>query len=147
MEVIAESIRGIFRYGADYRNARMEPLGLSGRHARYLAIICAQPGISQDTLARQIGINKSNTARQVAILEEAGFITRTDCTKDKRVTRLEPTEKALALLPQILAMQDAWEQLLTGDLTPEELETVTKLLSKMLAKASTWKEAVSNENA
>ena len=140
MTPITDSIRMIFRHGMDYRNACMEPMGLSGRHARYLSIICHQPGISQDSLTQQIGINKSSTARQVALLEEGGFITRTACPKDKRVTRLYPTEKSLSLLPRIAAMQDAWELHLTAGLTPEELETVTALLAQMQANAKTWTE-------
>lgn len=140
MNPITDSIRMIFRCSADYRNACMEPLGLNGRHARYLAAICGEPGISQDSLTQRIGTNKSNTARQVVLLEEEGFITRTPCPRDKRVTRLYPTEKALALLPRICAMQDAWERHLTAGLTPEELETVTALLAQMQARAQTWTE-------
>ena len=82
--------------------------------------ICAQPGISQDKLARIICINKSNIARQAAALEEGGFIRRCCCDKDKRIMRLFPTEKTLELLPEINRIMTSWQQRLTQDLTQQE---------------------------
>ena len=102
--------------------------------------ICANPGISQDQLAQRICINKSNVARQAAILEEDGFIIRKPSLSDKRVMELYPTEKTLELLPQITAITSGWEQCLTKDMTEEEILTVTRILERMKCKASGWME-------
>ena len=101
MSQILRDITEISRCSAQYRTDRLAPMGLKACHASYLTEICACPGISQDKLARHIYINKSNVARQAAVLEEEGFITRTPSAADKRVMELYPTDKALALLPQI----------------------------------------------
>ena len=77
MSQIIRDITEIARCGAQYRADLLAPLGLKGCHASYLTEICAQPGISQDQLAKRICINKSNVARQAATLEEEGFLTRT----------------------------------------------------------------------
>lgn len=144
MTSITGYIQDIFRCDVQYRNAYMEPLGLSGRHARYLMEIFQQPGISQDHLTQRIGTNKSNTTRQVALLEEDGYITRVPCPKDKRVIRLYLTEKAQALLPRITAMRDAWEAHLAEALTPEEAEQIVVLLTRVREKARTWTEVKQN---
>ena len=102
--------------------------------------ICANPGISQDKLAQLICINKSNVARQIAVLEEDGFVTRTASATDKRIMELYPTQKTLDLLPQIQKILQCWESLLTQDLTEEECRIVAEALVKMKSRASAYME-------
>ena len=138
MTQIIRDMLEISRCGVQYRSDYLAPLGLKSIHASYLTEICANPGISQDRLARIICINKSNVARQVAILEEDGFITRTPSTTDKRIMQLFPTQKTLDLLPRISQILTGLEVCLTTDLSDEEKRLLEDLLSRMLTKASDW---------
>lgn len=140
MSDIIRDITEIARCGAQYKVDTLSPMGLKGCHASYLSEICANPGISQDKLSQRICINKSNVARQAAILEEDGFIIRQPSASDKRVMELYPTEKTLELMPRITQIVDCWEQCMTQDLTEEEVQTVTAILERMKAKASKWME-------
>ena len=141
MTQIIRDITEITRAGAEYKATNLAPYGLKGCHASYLAEICACPGISQDRLAQKICINKSNVARQAAILEEDGFILRKPSQADKRVMELYPTDKTLELMPQIRLILQEWEHAMTDDLTPEEVETLSNILAKMKEKAAAWMEA------
>ena len=138
MSQIIRDITEIVRCTTQYRTEALAPMGLKACHASYLTEICATPGISQDQLASRICINKSNVARQAAILEEDGFITRTPSATDKRIMQLFPTEKTLELLPQISQILSGLEVCLTGDMTEEEKDLLEDLLRRMLAKASSW---------
>ena len=140
MSQIIRDITEIARCGAQYRADQLEPLDLKGCHASYLIQICNYPGISQDKLAKRICINKSNVARQAAVLEEKGFLVRVPSATDKRIMELHPTPKTLELLPQISGILKCWESCITGDLTPEELEQLTALLAKMKTRASNYME-------
>ena len=140
MSQIIRDITEISRCGVQYRSDKLAPLGLKSCHASYLTEICENPGISQDKLARRICINKSNVARQVAVLEEEGFITRTPSEADKRVMELYPTEKTLELMPQINSTLMCWEDCITHDFTDEEQELITKMMMKMKARASLYME-------
>lgn len=140
MSQIIKDMTEIARCGAQYRLDYLAPMGLKACHASYLTEICAQPGISQDQLARKICINKSNVTRQAAVLEEEGFITRSPAPGDKRVTELYPTQKALELLPRISCILKDWEAEITGDLTDEELDLLSNLLEKMKSHASRYME-------
>ncbi len=140
MTQIIRDMLEISRCGVQYRSDKLAPLGLKSIHASYLTEICANPGISQDKLARIICINKSNVARQVAILEEDGFVRREPSAADKRVMELYPTEKTLQLLPQINNILMCWENCITSDLTEEEKEQLSALLSKMSSRASWYME-------
>ena len=136
MSQIIRDITEIARCGAQYRADQLEPLDLKGCHASYLREICAHPGISQDKLAKRICINKSNVARQAAILEEKGFLTRIPSSTDKRIMELHPTQKTLDMEPMISGILKSWETCITDDLTSEELEQLTSLLSKMKSRAT-----------
>ncbi len=138
MAQLNSNILAISRCSTQFRSERMAEFGLKSCHISYLLHICACPGISQDKLAQRIYINKSNVARQAAWLEEKGFITRSSSATDKRVMELYPTEKAQALLPQIHAILDDWNQLLTDELTEEDMDTVRRVLEKMQCKAGAW---------
>ena len=138
MSQIIRDITEIARCGAQYRADQLEPMGLKGCHASYLTEVCAHPGISQDKLAKRICINKSNVARQAAILEEKGFVTRIPSATDKRIMELHPTQKTLDLLPQISGILKCWENCITGDLTREELDQLAGLLAKMKIRSSDY---------
>ena len=138
MSQIIRDMTEIARCGAQYRADLLAPMGLKGCHASYLTEICAQPGISQDQLAKRICINKSNVARQAATLEEEGFLIRIPSPTDKRIMELHPTQKTLDLLPEISCVLKRWEGCITGDLTTEELDLLATLLAKMKSRASDY---------
>lgn len=140
MSQIIRDIIEIARCSVQYRADQLAPMGLKSIHASYLMEICANPGISQDGLARLICINKSNVARQAAILEEDGFIIRKPSSADKRVMELYPTEKTLALLPEISQILKCWEGCIGSTLSEEEIDQLTALLAKMKARATGYME-------
>ncbi len=90
MSLLMGELDSIARCAAQYRSERLAALGLKSCHASYLMGICDCPGISQEQLARRIYQNKSSVARQLAVLEEAGFVRRVCCDSDRRVTELYP---------------------------------------------------------
>ena len=140
MPHVLKTMNDITRCGMQYCNDNLEPLGLKSCHASYLREICRSPGISQDTLARRICINKSNIARQIVVLEEGGFVERRSSTEDKRVMELYPTEKTLELLPELRKVLGGWSRYLTQDFTEEEIELLAKMLSSMRERAAQWME-------
>ena len=140
MSQIIRDITEIARCGAQYRSDRLAPMGLKACHASYLTEICDCPGISQEKLAGRICINKSNVARQAAILEEEGFITRTPSPADKRVLQLYPTKKTLELMQEIRGVLKCWEDCITHDLTEDEKELMTTLINKMKSRAACYME-------
>lgn len=140
MSQIIRHLTAISRCGAEYRKQYLEPLGIQAHHARFLLEVCEIPGISQDRLSRRLLVDKSSVARQSLSLEEMGYIERKPCTEDRRITRVYPTQKALSLLPEITEAWRTWEELVTGELSEEEVEVLTGLLWKMKVSARKWME-------
>ncbi len=137
----SKDIAAVGRYFRRRRNQYMEAFGLKSIHARYLINVCQTPGISQDKLSQQLGVDKSNVARQVAVLEEKELLLRKPSTEDKRVLCLFPTEKTLALLPDLQEAMEGWENAALGSLNAEE----KKQLLSLMAKVRAWTEGSGKE--
>lgn len=140
MPYIVKTMNEIVRCGMQYRNEQLAHFGLKSSHASYLLEICRSPGISQDTLAKRICFNKSNIARQIAVLEEGGFVRRKPGAEDKRVMELYPTEKTLELMPQIRQVLRSWRSYLMEGLSEEEIAVLDKALTSMRSRAGDWME-------
>ena len=132
---VSKDLAAVSRYLRRQRNRYMEPLGLKSIHARFLLDICQEPGISQDGLAQRIGMDKSNVARQVALLEEGDFLYRQPAAQDKRMLCLYPTEKTRQLLPDLQQAMEKWEAALLQDLQEEEKILFARLLSRIRISA------------
>ncbi len=136
MERIQKYLNRIYRAAVLDRTAAFAAHGLPGWQVSYVLQICREPGLSQDELAARLYVNKSSVTRQVAQMEQNGLLTREKDAEDRRVRRLYPTEKALALYPEVMAYLEDWNEALTGDLLPEDQAELLRLL-KHLAKAAT----------
>jgi len=140
MSIIIRHLTAISRCGSEYRKKYLEADGIDARHARFLVEVCDKPGISQEGLARRLLVDKSTVTRICATLEESGYIERRNCTEDRRITRIYPTEKTMGLLPQINGAWDTWEEKITQDLTQEEIAQLRELLRKMKIAARSYME-------
>ena len=140
MPALMYHLTKVSRVAAQYRTEQLAPLGLKACHGSYLATICRCPGITQDQLSKRIFINKSNVARQLAVLEEDGFVERKPSPEDKRAMQVFPTQKALDIMPEISRIFREWESLVAQDLTEEERALAVKMLAKMEARAGEWME-------
>lgn len=135
-----KNINQIARCAEQYRADKLAPLGLTGCQFSYILHVCREPGISQEQLARQICIHKSNVARQLAQLEESGFVRRLPGKKDRRTVLVYPTDKAEAAYPQVRQVLGEWSRYITGNLCEEEKEILFVILEKMRARAGAYLE-------
>lgn len=126
----------IARCSEMFRDDYFQNAGLNGRQCVCLLHICREPGITQDMLSKTLFIDKSNVTRQMAMLEDSGFITRAPDEKDRRQIRVFPTEKAQAMLPEIREGFRVWREYLGEALTEEELEILCRACDKLAKKAA-----------
>ena len=144
MPKFMKNINIIGRCAGMFRSEKLKETGLGACHHSYILAVCRRPGISQDELAREICINKSNVTRHLAALEESGYVERRQSEADKRVTLVFPTEKALAILPTVRAVIREWNELLTEGMDEEELERFAATLSRIAERAREYSEREEN---
>ena len=97
--------------------------------------ICAAPGITQDQLALRLHVNRSNVTRQLAMLEENGFVLRRRSESDRRAVEVYPTQKAEETLSAVRAVYRSWREKLFYDLTSEERDRLESLLERLARRA------------
>ena len=131
MDSFMKYIARITRCSNAYRDQVLSGSGLTGTQCPYLLRICRQPGISQDQLAANLYVSKSNVTRQLERMEKAGLVTRSPCPADRRVMQVFPTEEALTLQPQILAVFADWNKILTTGLDDGQQEALLALLEQL----------------
>lgn len=127
-----------YRCAMRFREAELADTGLAGCQTPYLTTLYRQPGISQEEMSRSLNVNKSSVARQLAILEEKGYVRREASSKDKRILLVYPTEMALALKDRLFACYGDWNNYLTQDFTEAETEMLSKLMARIAARAEDY---------
>lgn len=127
----------IWRCAALYRTEQYEKLGIGCYQDQYLVKICEQPGISQEEIAESLFVHKSNVARQVAALEEKGFVERRPDAADKRILRAYPTEKAQAVAEEIRRIRSEWTRRLLEGMSEEEKAAASQLMCRLAERAKT----------
>ena len=135
MASINHHIMTIARSSNLFRSERLHGTGLCGPHCAYILRVCREPGLTQDAIARALCVNKSNVARQLAALEQSGFVERRPCETDSRALEIYPTERAFEVLPQVRAVLAEWNECITEGFTDEERALVAGLLERAAERA------------
>ena len=128
-------LNNISRSQAIYRRSKVSANDLPTGHYAFVLTICRNSGCSQEDLARELCLNKSTVARHLNSLEEKGYISRIPQKNDRRQFSVEPTEKMLAVLPEIKAASREWMELLSEGIPQEELAVFSSVLERMQERA------------
>lgn len=144
MPSVMRRINVISRCQALYRGERLSG-ELSESQQVFVICISKNPGMSQEELSRRLCFNKSTVARNVAYLEDMGYLTRITDGSDKRIQRIYPTKKMLDTLPRVKEIAREWNSLITGGISEEELAVFTSVLERMESKARRLLQGEDNE--
>lgn len=136
MPRIMKFINRISRASGIVYGNKLKEQGIAPCQHPYILLLCRQPGISQESIAREICVNRSNVTRQLSLLEGKDLILRRQDQEDRRIWRVYPTEKMLALLPTVLSVMDEWNEYLLADLTEAEREQLFSTLEKLTVRAN-----------
>jgi len=126
------------RCAALYRERKLADTGLAGCQIPYLMALYRLPGLSQEELARDLNVNKSSVTRQLASLEDKGYVRRVSAPQDKRTLLVYPTDKALALRDRLHVCFREWNDYLMEDFTEEEQAQLSVLMARIAKKAEAY---------
>lgn len=114
-----------------FRSTSTEGKGLRAGEFGILALIEANPGISQRDLARTGGLDETMLVGIIDDLETHGWAVRSSHDTDRRRHVLEITKKGRLKLRELLGQARANEACARAALTPEEMKTFEELLDKI----------------
>lgn len=106
-------------------------MGLRSGLFSSLAIVAANPGISQSELSREVGLDKSVTVTIVDELEKYGWAERRRSPEDRRRHALFVTPEGDQQLDRLFARMEEVEGNVLHQLTPTEHQTLNDLLDRM----------------
>jgi DNA-binding MarR family transcriptional regulator len=96
-----------------------------------LALVAANPGLSQKTLAREVGFDKATIVAVLDNMEAKGWTRRQRSTTDRRRHLLFVTPKGQEALDQMAALARRNEAKAHASLSAEEQEVLRGLLDKI----------------
>lgn len=100
-----------------------------------LSELYIEDGLSQDELSRRVGVDKSNTSRSLARLEEYGLIQRKTDPENYKVRKVYLTPKAHEFRKQFRMVQDDWNNDLLSGFSEKEINGLLASLKKIAANA------------
>ena len=134
MATIMRKMNVISRCEALFRTERSTQQ-LAGIYHSYVLSVCANPGMSQEQIAKYLCVNKSSVTRHLEFLEKNGYVERRPGTADKREMLVFPTQPMLNVRDEVVAITREWNARLAEDISAEELETFHRVLDRMYGKA------------
>ena len=97
MPSLMRKINILSRCEGIYRADKLKETDLCACHHSYVLAICNNPGMSQDALAKHICVNKSGVARQIAYLEEKGYVENSNKEHVNETNNKEETKEDITV--------------------------------------------------
>lgn len=138
MATFLKNINLVSRASTQFLEERLGDGEIKGYLCKYILTVCNNAGLPQERIAKLMFVNKSNVTRQLAYLEQHGYVERRQSGEDRRVYLVYPAPKALALLPKIRAANAEWRELITRGFTAEEKEALLALTDRLYANAADY---------
>lgn len=128
-----QAISILYRCGQRYFAQRLRETGLGFELGAMPFLFCSyqSPGITQEALSVQAGMDKGTAARALKKLEAEGNIRRDEDEADGRRRHVCVTEKARALIPNLAAVIEEYHQILYEGFDEAEIRLTRSLLIRM----------------
>jgi DNA-binding MarR family transcriptional regulator len=134
--LVGRLIRLVFNSLVHSIDARMQPLELTAMQWEPMLLLALGRADTVAGLARECDVDCGAMTRMLDRLEQKQLLRRLRSDADRRVVNLELTEKGHAIAQQIpLVVREELQRSLR-DITPQEQETLVRLLTRMLGNAT-----------
>lgn len=130
---INKIISVLYRYNQRYFTQKLaeHSLPLEVGQVPTLIQIYRHPGITQEGISANAGIDKGTVAHVVKQLEKTGIVDRQTDTEDRRINHIFATDKGLECKEQIFGIIRELHQVLYRDFHEEEIQTAMSMLERM----------------
>ncbi|WP_223276222.1 MarR family winged helix-turn-helix transcriptional regulator [Sphingomonas daechungensis] len=115
---------------------RASALGVTRAQWKVLLRLTRMPGLRQVELADMLDVEPITLSRIVDRLEEAGHVERTPDPADRRVWRLQVTERAKPLVARLRGIGHELVEEAFDGIEPSELERVSAILARVRENVS-----------
>ena len=132
-EAIAFAIEDIGRLLRRRVDGTLADEGLTRPQWRLLAYVLREPGLTQTALAQRLELARAATGASIDTLERNGLVERRQDEHDRRLWRIHPSLRTLALLDRLRGLgSDLFGTAFQG-FAPGDIATLARLLDCMIA--------------
>lgn len=131
MKEILREIGMIARALDSISNMEFKELSLTKGQYLYLVRIYENPGMIQEKLAEMIKVDRTTAARAIKKLELQGFIEKKNDAANKKINKLYTTRKGDEAYPFLKREGDHSNAVALAGFSPEETETLLRLLQRV----------------
>ncbi|MCF8078431.1 MAG: MarR family transcriptional regulator [Desulfobacterales bacterium] len=125
----------ISRLSTLFVGREMGRLGFGPGQFFLLTALFGEEGLSQDELSRRVGVDKSNTSRALAKLEEYRLIRRQSDPHNHRVKKVYLEPGALKIRKEFKKIQNRWNEDLLSGFSEAEKRVLLSAVKKMADNA------------
>lgn len=130
---------GIYRNTLEYTSEVFKKYSLGSGTYPYLMILYNKEGISQNQISKELAVDKALSARVIKKLIDLDYVRKETNSKDSRAYCLYLTDKAKSIIPAMKEELANWNEIMTQNLTEEEKDNITDLLSRVLGNIKKYK--------
>lgn len=112
--------------------AKKRGITLSYSHIRIIIILHFNKKLSMKELTEKLGRDKSTVTALVNKLETEGYLKKTVCCKDKRITYLQLKEKSQEIVDTLFEVSEIFHEKVKSIIGQEDTETLYKISQKLL---------------
>lgn len=125
----------IYRMNQQFYDKRLAKHRIGSGQQFFLMEIDAHPGISVLELARQGHFDNGSATRAAQKLESEGYIRIEPDSRDRRIRRMYPTDRAPELIADTVASKREWFDVLVDGLSEEDVKNAERLFLHMSENA------------
>ncbi len=135
----------IYRYSLSYFDYQLKSFDISAGQLPILLALYRNENISQETLSRQLDLDKTSLARTIKKMEKEKYITRVPDEHDKRAYNIYLTDKAKKIELDIKQIAKRWTQIIVRGLKKEEKDQFFRFLEHSCMNAKDYIMSMKNE--
>lgn len=130
---INRTISILYRYNQRFFTQKLEMYSLPIEVGQIPALmqVYRHPGITQDEISSNAGIDKGTAARTITQLENNGLVIRQTDEKDRRVNHIFPTEEGMEVKAQVLRVIVELHEILYNGFSECEIDEMFSMLERM----------------
>ncbi|NJB68146.1 DNA-binding MarR family transcriptional regulator [Desulfobaculum xiamenense] len=121
------------RLNSAFLDRLVESMDIGHGQIPYLCALLACEGLTQDELAAGVGVNRSATARALALLESKGLVSRRENSENRRQKLVFPSERARRMADDFYAVLDRENEVLFEGLSEDERRVALDIMDRMMA--------------
>lgn len=110
----------------------LKDYGITAAEQPFFMAVEHSDGMTQEELTAIVSVDKAATTRAVRSLEEKGYLTRRQDTKDRRKNLIYPTKKTHELFPEVQETLLALNDQITEGLSEAERNVICRAMLLMM---------------